>query len=257
MNEIPKIIHFCWFGGSPLPKSAKKFIKSWKKHFSDYEIKRWDESNFDINMMPYTKEAYERKKYAFLSDVARFWILYNYGGIYFDTDVKVICSFNDILEKGPFMGRELNFEESEKIGTLGVAPGLGIASYAFHPLFKEILDHYSNLHFIDENGDNNLTTVVEYVSDIFHQKGLRNEKFPKCIENIMIYPSEFFCPISPVTFQKKITPNTHSIHYFAASWIPKKKRMISHFGKKYPYIMKPLLVIKHLLDGTRPLLEKK
>ena len=103
---IPKIIHYCWFGGKPLPKSAIKCIKSWRKFFPDYEIKEWNESNFDVNMMTYTREAYAAQKYAFVSDVARFWILYREGGVYFDTDVEVIAPMNDIIESGPFMGVE-------------------------------------------------------------------------------------------------------------------------------------------------------
>ena len=95
---IPKIIHYCWFGRNPLPQSAIKCINSWKKFFPDYEIKEWNEQNFDVNIIPYTSEAYQAKKYAFVSDYARMWVLYNYGGIYFDTDVEVIKPMKDIVE---------------------------------------------------------------------------------------------------------------------------------------------------------------
>ena len=103
---IPKVIHYCWFGGNPLPASAKKCIASWRKYLPDYEIKEWNESNFDVNIIPYTAEAYKAKKYAFVSDYARFWILYKYGGLYFDTDVEVIKNMDDIIAKGAFMGCE-------------------------------------------------------------------------------------------------------------------------------------------------------
>lgn len=109
-NRIPKVIHYCWFGGNPLPSLAEKCIASWRKYLPDYEIKRWDESNFDVNIIPYTKQAYEAKKYAFVSDYARFWILYNYGGLYFDTDVEVIRSMDDIIAAGPFMGCENSYK---------------------------------------------------------------------------------------------------------------------------------------------------
>ena len=102
---IPKIIHYCWFGHNPLPESAKKCIESWKKYLPGYEIKEWNESNFNVNAIPYTEEAYRLKKYAFVSDYARFWILYHYGGLYFDTDVEVIKRMDDIIERGAFMGR--------------------------------------------------------------------------------------------------------------------------------------------------------
>ena len=122
---IPKVIHYCWFGRNPLPKSALKCIDSWRKFFPDYEIKEWNEDNFDVNIIKYTQDAYNAKKYAFVSDYARIWILYNYGGVYFDTDVEVISPMTDIIEKGPFMGFEINNSTENKIA---VNPGLGIGS---------------------------------------------------------------------------------------------------------------------------------
>ena len=105
---IPKIIHYCWFGRNSLPASAQKCIASWRKYFPDYEIKEWNEDIFNVNIIPYTQQAYEAQKYAFVSDYARFWILYHYGGLYFDTDVEVIKSFDDIVDKGAFMGLEID-----------------------------------------------------------------------------------------------------------------------------------------------------
>ncbi|MDE6612292.1 MAG: glycosyl transferase, partial [Muribaculaceae bacterium] len=104
---IPKTIHYCWFGRNPLPESALKCIASWRKYFPDYQIIEWNEDNFDVNAIPYTAQAYAAKKYAFVSDYARFKILYDHGGLYFDTDVEVIKPFDDILERGAFMGFEL------------------------------------------------------------------------------------------------------------------------------------------------------
>ena len=103
---IPKIIHYCWFGHNPLPPLALKCIASWKKYLPDYEIKEWNEENFDVNIIPYTREAYAAGKYAFVTDYARFWILYKYGGIYFDTDVEMIRPIDDIIAAGGFMGYE-------------------------------------------------------------------------------------------------------------------------------------------------------
>ena len=132
---IPKVIHYCWFGRNPLPESAVKCIDSWRKFMPDYEIKEWNEDNFDVNAIPYTAEAYQMKKYAFVSDYARFWILYQYGGLYFDTDVELIKPIDDIVEKGPFMG----IEETCKIipvnlvGYPLVNPGLGISVEQGYP----------------------------------------------------------------------------------------------------------------------------
>lgn len=146
---IPKIIHYCWFGRGSLPELAQKCIASWKKYLPDYEIKEWNEDNFDVNIIPYTAEAYAQKKYAFVSDYARFWILYKYGGIYFDTDVEVIRSIDDIIAKGNFMGFETN-PNSQKSGDaseasvnpglgMGVAPGLGIINHMLHFMMGSIL----------------------------------------------------------------------------------------------------------------------
>ena len=131
MTDIPKIIHYCWFGGKPLPKSAIKCINSWKKFFPDYEIKEWNESNFDVNMIPYTKEAYAAKKYAFVSDFARFWVPHEYGGIYFDTDVEVIRPMDDIIARGAYLGME---------NRTAINPGLGMAAPAGHPFYKWYLN---------------------------------------------------------------------------------------------------------------------
>ena len=144
---IPKIIHYCWFGGKEKPQSAIKCINSWKKFFPDYEIKEWNESNFDVHSIPYTHDAYEAKKYAFVSDYARFWILYRYGGLYFDTDVEVIRPMDDLIAKGSFMGCEIDHGEN-----YSVAAGLGLAVVPGHPLYKQFLDIYATLPFFLENG---------------------------------------------------------------------------------------------------------
>ena len=154
---IPKIIHYCWFGRNPLPESAVKCIDSWKKFFPDYEIKEWNEDNFDVNIIPYTKEAYEAKKYAFVSDYARMWILYHHGGLYFDTDVEVIKSMDDIVARGPFMGIEV--EATSGTAPL-VAPGLGLGVAPSLGLYKDFLDYYAPLHFLFEDGCLNQVPVV-------------------------------------------------------------------------------------------------
>ena len=135
---IPKIIHYCWFGRNPRPASAKKCIASWRKYLPDYEIKEWNEDNFDVNIIPYTQQAYEMKKYAFVSDYARFWILYHYGGLYFDTDVEVIKSFDDIVDKGAFMGLEI--DGTKKDTKIAIAPGLGLGAETGMSIYYQILE---------------------------------------------------------------------------------------------------------------------
>lgn len=214
---IPKKIHYCWFGGNPLTPLALKCINSWKKFFPDYEIIEWNEDNFDVNSIPYTEQAYREKKYAFVSDYARFKILYEEGGIYFDTDVEVIKSFDDIIAKGPFMGCEL------KNPLQGVAPGLGLGIEQKHPLYKDIIDSYQDLVFIKPDGTHNLKTVVKYVTEILINAGLHDTETIQCIEGIFIYPYDYFNPFDNNTGILKVTINTHSIHWFAKSWLNSNK----------------------------------
>lgn len=221
---IPKIIHYCWFGRNPLPELAVMCIESWKKYFPDYEIKEWNEDNFDVNIIPYTAEAYQAKKFAFVSDYARFWILYHYGGLYFDTDVEVIRPMDNIVNQGSFMGCEK--DASIKEGSIpSVAPGLGLGCENKHPLYAEILDEYANLHFVDNSGNLNLKTVVEYVTEVLCMHGLRSISGIQCVDGIFIYPKEYFCPIDFETKERIDTINTYTVHHYAASWHGRKEKI--------------------------------
>ena len=166
---IPKTIHYCWFGGNPLPDFAIKCISSWKQFFPGYEIKQWNEDNFDVNIIQYTAEAYKEKKYAFVSDYARFWILYNYGGLYFDTDVEVVKPMDDIIARGSFMGIEM---EAEAGKFPLVNPGLGLGATKNHMFYKEMLNYYNYQHFINADGSLNLVTVVTHVTKMLISQGL-------------------------------------------------------------------------------------
>ena len=209
---IPRIIHYCWFGNNQLPKSALNCIDSWKHFFPDYEIRIWNEDNFDVNSIPYTSQAYSSKKYAFVSDYARYWILYNYGGLYFDTDVEIVRPFDHILAQGAFMGREA--------GTNGkVAPGLGIGFEPKHPFLEEILEEYSKFRFVNVDGSLNQKTIVDYTTELLLKKGLILEDVTQCLDGITVYPSDIFCPIDSTTGIIRMTSNTLSIHHYDCSWM--------------------------------------
>ena len=218
MMKIPKIIYYCWFGKKQLPELAKKCIDSWKKFLPNYEIKEWNEQNFNIDACLYTKQAYSLRKYAFVSDYARFKILYDNGGIYFDTDVELIKSIDDIIENGPFMAFEKN-----NLG-ININPGLGIASYSKHKIYKEILDIYENMKFIKDDNTLNLTIVGQYTTEIFKKYGLQNETKLQKIEDIYIYPKDYFSPKEFETQETIITKNTRAIHHYSASWIESYSR---------------------------------
>lgn len=216
---IPKVIHYCWFGKNPLPKSAQKCIASWKKFFPDYEIKEWNEDNFDVRMMPYTAEAYDAKKYAYVSDVARFWVLYNEGGLYFDTDVEVIKPMDDIIAKGPFMGIEVPSVD----GSMPmVNPGLGLGAEARVPLYCLILDHYKNQHYIDAcTGIPFPGTVVSHNTKILVENGLAASNEIQQVAGIWIYPKDYFNPLEDATGVLNTTENTKSIHWYSKTWCDK------------------------------------
>lgn len=217
---IPKIIHYCWFGRGPLPELAQKCIASWKKYLPGYEIKEWNEDNFDVNIIPYTAEAYKAKKYAFVSDYARFWILYQYGGIYFDTDVEVIRPIDDIVERGNFMGFETDpklqvkadaSEASVNPGLgMGVAPGLGI--------IKKMLDFYEGRHFEFIPGGIGQLTIVHIATEVLLKAGLEQQHGIQQVNDIWIYPAEYFCPINLKTGRIHVKPNTRTIHHYAGTW---------------------------------------
>ena len=224
---IPKIIHYCWFGGNPLSGLAQKCIASWKKFLPDYEIKEWNESNYDVRKIPYIAQAYDAKKYAFVSDYARFDILYQYGGIYFDTDVEVIKPLDEILKNGAFAGVEC-------AGAL--AAGLGIASLAASGIYREILDSYQNEQFVNSDGSLNLKTVVTRVSNIFKMHGFVEQNIMQFVADTMIYPSEYFCPKDVRTGELNITPNTYTIHHYDASWVDEWRKEVKQF--QYEYLKK-------------------
>lgn len=214
---IPKIIHYCWFGHSPLPELAQKCIASWRKYLPDYEIKEWNEDNFDVNILPYTVDAYVAKKYAFVSDYARFWVLYHYGGVYFDTDVEVIRAMDDVLERGPFMGFEI--EKGEK---MAVNPGLGLAAEPGMELYATILKRYETMSFYSPEGTMSFYMMIPMVTDLLKQQGLQGNGTIEHIAGVDIYPSDWFNPFDDAIGRLKKTKNTRTIHWYAKSWLPEE-----------------------------------
>lgn len=208
---IPKIIHYCWFGGNPLPKAAKDCINSWKKHCPDYQIIEWNESNFDVNSNLYTKQAYENKKWAFVTDVVRLYALCNYGGIYMDTDVEVIQPLDRFLTHHGFSG----FEDPENIPT-GI-----MAAEKDHPLFRKLLSYYDDRPFIVD-GQPDLTTNVTTITNMLLPEGFQPNNTYQVVAGLALYPYDYFCPRDIHTLKLVVTENTYTIHHFAGSWLPKE-----------------------------------
>lgn len=235
---IPKTIHYCWFGRNPLPASAVKCIESWRKFFPDYEIREWNEDSFDVDSIPYTSEAYKARKYAFVSDYARFWILYKYGGIYFDTDVEVIRPMDDIIARGAFMGVEVVWKYPQ------VAPGLGIGVEPGHRIYKQAIDHYKNTPFVFQDGVIKHESIVPMTTRLLIEAGLQPGGELQEVDGIWIYPVDYFNPFDDVKGVLRKTPNTRSIHWYAATWQQRNpfKKWLSRwvhrvFGLRFIYII--------------------
>ena len=220
---VPKVIHYCWFGKSPLPEDAKKCIESWKKFMPEYKIIEWNEENFDINQNKYVKEAYGSKKYAFVSDYARLKIIYDHGGIYFDTDVELIKRIPEKFLKNGYLARE----DKKYINT-----GLGFAAKKNNKTIKRMLDDYMVIPFVKEDGAFDMTPCP-----------VRNTKSIKILKHIdlEILQPEYASPLNWKNGVLKITKNTFSIHHYEASWSDddSKKRLIKRHdnAKKYGHIL--------------------
>lgn len=250
---IPKVINYCWFGGNPLPNDIKKCIASWKKYCPDYEVKEWNETNFDVNCCDYVKEAYAAKKWAFVSDYARFKILYSNGGVYLDTDVELIKSIDDIVKNGPFMAYEAYcpIEKLNPEHIYLVNPGLGIGTEAGDPLYKEILNYYENQNFTDDDGKINQMTVVERVTWLLRKYGLSCHGEMEKVKNTTVYPAEYFCPLNVTTSKLKKTRNTRAIHWYSGSW--QTKSVSLRFKKIVKRILPPRVIstIMYLKDNFK------
>lgn len=212
---IPKIIHYCWFGGKPLPKMAKRCIKSWKKYCKGYEIREWNESSFDISSAPlYVRQAYESQKWAFVTDYVRLYAMTQYGGIYMDTDVEVVAPLDRFLEHQAFSG----FEDQIHIPT-----GIMACEKGF-PLFLEFLRYYDDARFIKPDGTMDMTTNVIIMTNIVKKRGFLPNGLFQIVEGFALYPREVFCPLNPSsrTFHKN--NNTSTIHWFSASWFTPEQR---------------------------------
>lgn len=219
---IPKIIHYCWFGRGQMPELALKCIESWHKYLPGYTLKLWNEDSFDINTVPYVKEAYEARKYAFVTDYIRLYALYHEGGIYMDTDVEVLKPLDDLLDLPAFSGYESNKFTNFPTGLMASAAG-GV-------WVKEQLDYYTDRHFILPDGSLDMTTNTVTISRIMKENGFELTGEYQVYKNDMhCFPSDYFCPMTS-TRVLKLTKNSYCIHHFAGSWhTPTLKQKIKKF----------------------------
>lgn len=212
---MKKTIHYCWFGRGEKPKLVKKCIESWKKNLPDYRLVEWNEDNFDISKNQFVAEAYSDRNFAFVSDYVRAFVLYNYGGIYMDTDVEVLGSFDRFLDDKVFLG----FEEGNFVGTcvMGVEKG--------HELMKSYLNHYESMTYFNEDGTKYTDTNVVLLTKLLDERGLvRNNEF-QTVGDISIYPRTFFSPYDYINGINYISDESVAIHHFAQLWLPRNVRL--------------------------------
>lgn len=237
---IPKIIHYCWFGQSKKPDLVIKCIESWKKYCQDYKTKEWNESNFDINFYRYVKEAYQSKKWSFVTDFVRLYALVTEGGIYMDTDVEVVKPFDDFLTEQAFSG----FERADAIptGIMACEKGFG--------LFQELLSDYDNRTFIKEDGNFDMTTNCIAITEHCKKCGLKLNNEKQTIKGFTLYPKDVFCPKNNITGKIELTDNTRTIHHFTGSWqSPKEKFKAKVKGLVGPQITELIINIKKKLKS--------
>ena len=212
--SIPKTLHYCWFGGNPKPEKVLTCIESWKKFCPDYKIIEWNEQNYDCSRALYTKQALERKQWAFVTDYARLEILYQHGGIYVDTDVELIRPLDDLLQYDAFFGFQNNNQ---------VASGLGCGARKGHPLLLELLKDYDR-PFIMENGMEDHGNCPGRNTETLVRLGLRADGTRQTLADAEFFPVDSFCPMNFTTGKLTITPNTYSIHHFHSSAMSKMER---------------------------------
>ena len=214
-REIPRYIHYCWFGTKPLPKQYRQYINTWKKFFPDYEIVLWNETNFPINDYQYAKEAVAAGKMAFVSDVARIYALEKMGGIYFDTDVEVIRSFEEILEG-----------EKAVLGTESIGKTIGTGFMAFsknHPICQRMMEYYREHSFLEQ--ESTLSNTIILAGIVNEMYGLRPEAVMQRKHDLVIYPKQYFTAYNGITGRQETTKETCCIHHFAASWFSPTQRL--------------------------------
>lgn len=212
---IPKILHYCWFGPKIMPVFLKECVDGWRKKCPDYEIIQWNEKNFEVSKYRYTHQAFENGKYGFVTDVARLDILYQHGGVYMDTDVKLLKSLDELLYQKGFVG-------VEKWGNINTGGGIGVVPH--HPMIQEMLNERLGVSFLRNDGSFNMETNGLYETKPFIRHGMRIDNTLQIINGITVYPSSVFHPYDYISCEEKIEDNTISIHYFYGGWMDEADR---------------------------------
>ena len=226
--SIPKIIHYCWFGGKELPDSVKKYIKTWREKCPDYQIVEWNESNSSFSDCLYAVEAYEAKQWAFVSDYVRFCAVYEMGGIYLDTDIEVLRNFDDLLNNGAVFG--FGNDNSLTVPIFAAEKG--------HVSLKEIIDFYKTRKFVMQDGSFDTVAIEKSVEHVLSSNyGLKlNGERQLLQKEICILPKEYFFARDYMTGKITSYPELYIIHYGDGTWLDDDSREILKYQHKYAKI---------------------
>lgn len=215
-SVIPKVIHYCWFGGKQIPEQNRRWMDSWKKYCPDYEIVEWNENNYDVSKNEYMYKAYQEKKWAFVSDYVELDVIYQYGGIYLDTDVEVIKNLDELLYQDAFFGID---------GSRNISLGLGFGAVAGYLLIKKLMDEYDFRSFCLSDGSLNLIAAPTLQFSFFRKLGYVNNGEYQRIENFSVYPEKVLSGKSNYTGVIKPTKNTFMIHHYDGSWAADERKI--------------------------------
>lgn len=229
---LPKIIHYCWFGGNEKPDAAQKCIASWRTYSPDYEIREWNEENISLEDCPeYIRDAYSAKKYAYVSDFVRLKVLYDHGGFYMDTDVELLKSLDAFLSDEGVIG----FENDNFVNS-----GQMLAARSGHPVLEEMMVRYNDMAFYREDGSMNLLACPYVNTDVLVDHGLVRNGREQTVAGFHVYPADWFNPLNSATGELSKTPNTVSIHWYSMSWIPAWRRVRVRIMRRVRRLIKKL-----------------
>lgn len=233
--DIPRIVHYCWFGRGEKPKLIRKCMKSWKKHLNGYRFMEWNEDNFDVSSVRYVKEAYEARKFAFVSDYVRLHALMKHGGVYLDTDVEVLGTLDGFLNHEAFSG----FEDERYLqsGTMGAVPG--------HPWIAALLNNYATRSFLQADGTYDMTTNTAVISELSKRDGLvLDGKYQALRNGVVFYPRTYFSPYDYINGANHLSADSCTIHHFAQSWLPAHVRLRSGLKRVASKVIGPPMIAK-------------
>lgn len=215
--KIPKIIHLCWFGHGEYDEKMKHCLKTWEEFAPDYKVMKWDEDTFDLDSCTYVRQAYDKKRWAFVTDYVRFKVLQQYGGIYMDTDMELVKPLDDLLDNETVLSFK---QQALGMKQFGLTSGI-IMTKANNTLFNPLIEQFEARSYINESGEEDVTPIAKFLTDLLRDRGIRQDNTLQSIDGVTVYPNEYLCPTIDLdnnTGDVEVTENTYAIHHFTGTW---------------------------------------